>query len=169
MDEANSVIESPTDARTPAGEAAFAEYAKVVNDPTHPHHHGLKRGDKAANDYVDALYRKAYGNKQVALDANPGLSSETPRPEPHGHETHAPEDTVAETEVDTMLRRTFGDEYDTTMRDMRIGAGRLFGSDEGRALLDTLSPLIVDLGPEAEVAGIRFLSHLGQIAQRRTS
>ncbi len=49
------------------GEAAREEYAKVLSDPKHEHYEGFKRGDKKAQEYVNNLYLKAYGNGQVVL------------------------------------------------------------------------------------------------------
>ena len=51
------------------GESATDEYAKILNDPKHPQYEGFRRNDPKAIAYVDALYRRAYGNKQVQLDA----------------------------------------------------------------------------------------------------
>jgi hypothetical protein len=57
--------------RRPGGEAdgadVKAEYAKVMSDPTHKHYEGFKRGEKAANDYVNELYRQAYGTEPVKI------------------------------------------------------------------------------------------------------
>lgn len=52
-----------------SGEDARAELAKIMSDKNHPDHAGYWRGDKTVNAKVDELYRKAYGNAPVALDA----------------------------------------------------------------------------------------------------
>lgn len=49
------------------GDAAREEYAKVMSDPKHEHYEGFKRGDKKAQEYVNGLYSKAYGNAQVVI------------------------------------------------------------------------------------------------------
>lgn len=49
------------------GEQAREEYAKVMSDPKHEHYEGFKRGDKKAQEYVNGLYSKAYGNAQVVI------------------------------------------------------------------------------------------------------
>jgi len=72
-------------------------------------------------------------------------------------------DRTAQTEVEEMLRRSFGDDFDTQMRDMRVGGGYLFGTKEQQTILETLSQLITDLGPLAQVRGIRFLAEIGQL------
>jgi hypothetical protein len=55
-----------------------------------------------------------------------------------------------------------GDDYESEMRDMRIGAGHLFSSPEGAQALTALSALITQLGPLEEVRGIRYLAELGR-------
>ena len=65
----SSFIESlPVQGGQITGESATAEYAKVLNDTSHPHYEGFRRGDKAALAYVDDLYRRAYGTQKVSLD-----------------------------------------------------------------------------------------------------
>jgi hypothetical protein len=63
VDEPRSVLTDSTPSTstpgTPELSAARAEYAKVMNDPTHKHYEGFKRGDKAADAYVSELYKKA--------------------------------------------------------------------------------------------------------------
>src|SRR5262245_25028130 len=147
-----------------AGDAARAELTDIATNPANARHAGYLRNDPEVSAYLDTVYKRAYPGKMPSE----GLSSDRPpeaKPVEQQHASRLPEETVAHTEIDTMLRRTFGDEYDITMRDMRLGAGPLFGDEEGQALLEKLSQRIIDLdlGPEAEVAGIRYLAHLGQL------
>ncbi len=44
-----------------------AEHSKVMNDKTHPMYELYRKGDKKANDYVDDLYKKAFGTAKVDL------------------------------------------------------------------------------------------------------
>ena len=65
----SSFIADPAREAAAQGEQVRQELAKIMNDTAHPMHQAWKRGDKAANDYIDELYRKAYGAGQVALGA----------------------------------------------------------------------------------------------------
>lgn len=58
-----------------AHEAANIEYAKVLSDPTHPHFAGFRRGEKAAEAYVDALYKKAFPDAAPVQLGNEGPSA----------------------------------------------------------------------------------------------
>jgi hypothetical protein len=78
------------------------------------------------------------------------------------------EDRQAHSEIDTMLRNTLGDDYDSEMRDMRIGAHHLFSTPDGQKVLGALAPLITALGPLAEVRGIRFLAEIAQMVKHTT-
>jgi hypothetical protein len=49
----------------------------------------------------------------------------------------------------------------------RIGAEHLFSTPDGKKILDALAPLITDLGPLAQVRGIRFLAELGQLKKQQ--
>ena len=72
---------------------------------------------------------------------------------------------MAAMELDATLQRTFGEQYSSEMRDMRLGASYLFASPDGVKLLDHISPVISELGSHAEVASIRYLAELGRISQ----
>ena len=89
-------IEAPPS--TPALIAATAEYEKVLTDPTHQHYDGLRRGDKAANDYVDGLYRKALPNNAPVPIATESVSVTT----------DFSGDAQAQVEVEAALRTEFG-------------------------------------------------------------
>jgi hypothetical protein len=147
----------------PAAVAAREEYGRIMSDPTHEKHAGYLRRDPSVEAYIDGLYKKAY--QETSPPDAP--SDPVPLREPEQDSTMTFEDRQAHGEIDTLLRRTFGDEYDTEMRDMRIGGGYLFGTQETQALFEKLSPLITDLGPRAEVFGIRFLADLGRLAKQR--
>ena len=138
----------------PALVAANQEHARMLSDPTHPHYAGLRRNDQASIAYADGLFRKA-------LESPTGTA---PIQEPALQGMHlSAEDRVAQSETDAMLRQTLGESYDTDMRDMRIGAQHLFATPESQRVLEALSILITDLGPLAQVRGIRFLAELGQL------
>jgi len=49
-----------------SSDAAKAELAKIISDPTHKHHLGFKKipMDPEADRYVQDLYKRAYGNMQ---------------------------------------------------------------------------------------------------------
>lgn len=149
----------------PAGEAARTEMQRVMTDPQHPLHGAYRRGDNAAVDkHITPFYERAYGRGQVEI-GNPVFTTD-PDKAPSQLQPDASlsrEDRVAQTEVETMLNRTLGDDYEPEMRHMRIGANHLFSIPDGEKVLDALSPLITDLGPQVEVACIRFLAHLGRL------
>ncbi|BCA56685.1 hypothetical protein W02_38250 [Nitrospira sp. KM1] len=70
-------------AETPAAIACREEHAKVMMDKTHQHYAGYQRGEKAALDYVDSLYRKAYpGNRMIEIGG--GLIASSPPSEQLG-------------------------------------------------------------------------------------
>jgi hypothetical protein len=60
-----------------SGADAEAEYAKVMNDPKHPHYEGFKRHDPAAEAYVNELFRKAYGTEKVTIGQGVGIAGIT--------------------------------------------------------------------------------------------
>ena len=49
------------------GESARAELAKIMSDPQHPMYALYKKGDSKALAFVDEVYKKAYGTKQVEI------------------------------------------------------------------------------------------------------
>lgn len=146
-------IETPS---TPALDAATAEYEKMMTDPTHEHYHGLRRGDKAANDYVDSLYRKALPNNAPVPLTEEGISASTASSE---------DDWQAQTEVETALRQEFGENYDTVMRQMSVGGKYLFDGNEGQHALMVLTDRMSALGPKGEALGVKFLADLAHLQQ----
>ncbi len=46
---------------------AQAEFSKVMSDKTHKHYEGFRRGDKAAEAYVNELFKRAHGNEKVTI------------------------------------------------------------------------------------------------------
>ena len=141
---------------SPALDAATAEYEKVMTDPTHLHYAGLRRGDKAASDYVNGLYKKALpDNKPVEIGKEESVSATT----------DFSEDAAAQAETEAGLRAEFGETYDTVMREMGAGAKFLFDGDEGQQALTALSYRLTGLGPKAEALGIKFLADLSKLQQ----
>ena len=64
----SSYIESlPSKGGTISAEDARSEYAKVMNDPKHPHYEGFRRRDPKAEEYVNDLYRRAAGTEKVTF------------------------------------------------------------------------------------------------------
>lgn len=157
-------METEASEDTPALVAARAEHREIATNPENPRHAGYQRGDAQVSAYLDQLYRKAVP-QTPATQTDPA-----PIQEPALNDMTL-EDRVAQTEVEMMLRQTLGDSYDSTMREMGVGARHLFSTPEGVKILETLSPLITDLGPLAQVRSIRFLAELGELItnqQRRT-
>ena len=143
----------------PALDAARAELKDIATNPDNPRYAGYQRGNAQVSAYLDGLYKKA------CPETPPPDTPTTPASlrEPEQDNTMTLEDRAAQTEVEEMLRRSFGDDFDTQMRDMRVGGGYLFGTKEQQTILETLSQLITDLGPLAQVRGIRFLAEIGQL------
>ncbi len=135
----------------PALEAAQQELRDIATNPSNPRHSGYHKGDAAVSSYLEGLYRKA-----VPPTAAPAIER------PPAQDDRTLDERVAETEVQTMLRQTLGDEYDTEMRYMGVTAQHLFGGESGKAALDVLASAISELGPLAEVRGIRFLAEMGR-------
>jgi hypothetical protein len=150
-----------TDPVNPAGVEARQELARIISDPTHPMHEGYTRADKQVMDHIEGMYTKAYGGSSAPGETGRSLATwpgETPE-----QDAMTREDRVAQTEVETMLRQTLGTDYDTSMRDMRIGASHLFSIPDGEKTLAAFAPIITELGPLAEVRAIRFLAELGEM------
>jgi len=155
---------------TPLAEQATAEYRRVLNDPTHPHYEGLRRGDAQAENFVNDLYRRAHGSAPAVFGQGIEVTStpQSANTDP-GSVALSRETSVAQTEIETMLRRTFGEEYDSEMRDMRVGASHLFSQPDSVKVLDEVfAPVITRLGSCAEVAAIRFLAQLGRLSHTPT-
>lgn len=55
------------------GEDAKAEYARVIQDKTHPHYAGFQRQDPKSVQYVDELYKRAYGTEKVTIGQGVGV------------------------------------------------------------------------------------------------
>jgi hypothetical protein len=73
MQDSSFLDSLPVSAGQITGDAATEEYARILNDKTHPMYEAFRRRDPKAEAYVDALYRKAHGNQRVQLDAG-GMS-----------------------------------------------------------------------------------------------
>jgi hypothetical protein len=145
----------------PALEAAKAELTDIATNPSNPRHAGYHRNDPQVSAYLDTLYKKAL--PETPAQGTPPAPA--PLREPDQAPTMTPEDRVAQAEVETMLQRTLGADYDSTMSDMRIGASHLFAGPDGANALAPLAELITALGPLAQVRGIRFLADLGKLVK----
>lgn len=132
-----------------AGEAAKAEHARIATDSTHPMFAGYRRGDSQVMTYLDEMYRKAY--------PAPATDERALTPEAH-----------AAIDVDAQLRTTLGEQYNATMELMHTGAARLFSSSEHVKALDLFLPILTELGPAGEVAGIKFLAEIGRLHNNHT-
>lgn len=55
-------------------EQVRTEYAEIISNPKHPMHDGLMRRDPKVEQYVNDLYKKAYGNAKVAIGEGVGAS-----------------------------------------------------------------------------------------------
>ena len=147
----------------PAGLAAREELGKIMSDTSHPMHAGYLRNDKAVEAHLEAVYRKAY--PETPAPNTPPAPASTPEQAPDT--TLSLEDRAAHTELDTTLRRTFGEDYDSEMSNMRVGASHLFTSPESHKVLADFSHLITGLGPLAEVRAIRFLAEIGALIKQQ--
>lgn len=65
----SSILASQPSAGTSSatGDAVRSEVASIMSDPTNPKHKLYHQGDKATLEYVDELYKKAYGGGQVEV------------------------------------------------------------------------------------------------------
>jgi hypothetical protein len=115
------------------------------------------------HDYLHQLYQKAV--PQPTAPSTPTAPAPLRTPEPD--HTLTLEDRAAQHKTETMLRQTLGEDYESAMSDMRIGAQHLFSMPEGEKVLAAFAPLITDLGPVAEVRAIRFLGELGQLIKQQ--
>src|SRR5690242_2940406 len=105
----------------PLADQARNEYAKILSDPSHAMYEPLRRGDAKAENYVNELYRRAHGTAPVNFTQGITVSGSTSTAQPTNTDPSLPpesmrlsrEESVAQTEIDTMLRRTFGDGYDS--------------------------------------------------------
>ena len=162
------VTPPPPGAGSPVLEAARAELREIVTNPNNSRYAGYHKGDPDVSKYLDGLYRRAVPPTASPRTLDQGLSvttSDLERQSAQGEPgltALSREERVASSEVQTMLRQTLGDEYDTEMRDMGVGAKHLFGGEGGKAALDVLASTISELGPLAEVRGIRYLAELGR-------
>src|ERR1043165_5312557 len=59
------------EAENPMAVEVRTEYARIMTDKTHPMHAGYKAGDKKVDQYIDELYRRAYGTEPGKM---PGLT-----------------------------------------------------------------------------------------------
>lgn len=162
------VTPPPPGAGSPALEAARAELREIATNPNNPRYAGYHKGDPDVSKYLDGLYQRAVPPTASPVNLDQGLSVTTSALERQsaqgepGLNTLSREERVVASDVQMMLRQTLGDEYDTEMRDMGVAARHLFGGEGGRAALDVLANAISQLGPLAEVRGIRYLAELGR-------
>jgi hypothetical protein len=167
-----------TATQNPAAEAARAELKAIMSDPSHRLHTAWRHGDAAAVDrHLQPFYDKVAGASALVIDEEGLTVTGAPSSPPTEATLHPPnaeppaassaEDRAAQAEVDTMLRETLGDDYETEMRDMRIGAAHLFSIPDGQKVADAFAPLITELGPQAELLGVRFLAELGRLSTAR--
>ena len=150
-----------TDALHPAGAQVRQELTRIIGDPTHPMHAGYARGERQVMDHIEGMYTHAYGGSPAPVETGRSLTtrpSETPEPDAMTREHR-----VAQTEVEAMLKQSFGDSYDGEMSNMRVGASRLFAIPDGEKALAAFAPIITELGPLAEVRTIRFLAEIGEM------
>lgn len=153
---------------TAGNDSPLAELLKIQTDASHPMHAGFHRNDPEAISYIKGLYEKRYGNGAIQLGPSTAFTEPAEASTVSSPTGLSPEERVAQAEVDTFLRQTLGEEYDSEMRDMRMGSAHLFASPDGVKLLDHIAPVISGLGPQAEVLGIRFLAQLGRLAHTHT-
>lgn len=147
MDIQSMVLESST---TPAALAAREEYSAIMTDTKHPMHAGYLAGNKQVNDHIDGLYAK------LAQTAPPAKTESLVLVDDMSG------DGEAQVEIEIALRNELGSDYDDTMANMKRGASHVFAGDEGQAALTVLSHRISELGPQAEVLGVRFLSEIAK-------
>lgn len=141
-------------APNPAGIAAREEYVKILSDPTHPHHDGLKRNSKAANDYVTELYRKAYSNAPATIED--GLSVTT----------GGPDDVSALSAEDAQamaaLRQEWGTDYEAHLGDAQFGSSRLARVLGGE--VDDLTAAVLAAGGDLKLI-LNIARHFGKQAR----
>jgi hypothetical protein len=150
------MTETSTELTPSAAEIATAEHREIMLNPNHRLYAAFRRGDEAAHQYVGDLYRRAYPSDPAATPPIPVPPEVTD------------EERVAAQETDAMLRSVLGEQYESTMRDMRSGAARLFASSDHVKALDLFIPLLTELGPAGEVAGIKFLAEVGRLHHNHT-
>ncbi len=165
-------MESNTAVTTLVPDQAKAEYARVLSDPTHEHHAGLLRRDPKAEQYVDELYRKAYGSAPINFSQGIEVTGRSAPDPTNMDQVSAPdgptlsrEDRFEQAQTEARLQSVLGDEYSGVMREAGIGAATLFSGPKGLEALDLVAPAITALGVHAEVLAIRFLSELGRLWQ----
>ncbi len=156
-----------TDHAPSAGEAARTEHVQIMTDPTHAMHEAYKRGEDRVQAYIETLYRKAQssGPAPPSQGVRTGHASLPDQPDGQRLE-ESPEERAARLELDSTLRASLGERYDSEMDAMRQGAQRLFSSPDHVKALDVLAPMISELGPQAEIAGIQFLAQLRRLTNK---
>jgi hypothetical protein len=152
-----------------AGEALRTELADIASNTAHPLHAGYTRGDADVMRQIDEKYQQVYGAGQVAVgNEEVGISRDAA--DAAGETTLTGEDLIAHTEVNALLQSVFGDSYESEMRDMRIASAQLFGTGpDGHAALSLFADHVTSLGPQAEVAAVRFLAELGRLSTHEHS
>ena len=106
----------------PAGDDVRNEVADIMSNKQNPRHEGYHRQDKKVLDYVDGLYKKAYGTATV--DLSDGLTAggldEGQRPG-STEDAASPKDAEADDFAIRELRGEWGDRFDTQIDDARHG------------------------------------------------
>src|SRR5437867_3406667 len=100
--------------------AAQAELKDIATNPENPRHAGYWRNDARVSAHIAQLYKKAVPSKAPLPETPTQSTPPAPAPgrEPDQAPTMTPEDRVAQAEVETMLRQTFGEDYDREMAGM---------------------------------------------------
>jgi hypothetical protein len=142
----------------PALDAARAELTDIATNPANPRHAAYQRGDKQVSEYLDGLYKRAVPDTAAPATPTDPASGRDTEPAP----TLTAEDRIAQAEVETMLQRTLGEDYESEMSDMRIGVQHLSSRPDAAKALAIIAPLIGELGDLLQVRGIRFLAEIGQ-------
>lgn len=73
MQDSSFIDSIPTKGGEMTAEAVREEYHKIMTDPKHPMYEALRRRDPKAEQYVNDLYRKAYGNEKVQIGEGVGV------------------------------------------------------------------------------------------------
>ena len=166
----------------PAGDDVRNEVADIMSNKQNPRHEGYHRQDKKVLDYVDGLYKKAYGTATVDLsdgltagESMPTRLPEPPREAPVSAETSAASpDIDFQGRVDTALRDRWGVAHDAKKATLQVTAEHLFSGDLGGvdgAIFEALEANVLDgLQPGATVqAHLLFAQFLDDLARLRQS
>ena len=150
---------APAGANT--GEAARAEYAKILSDATHPMHAGLMRRDPAVERHINDLYRRAY--PVPSARESESVSIGEPVPIQPGETPDQAADRVRNEVILSPLKTEWGPDFDTRMSGVRAVARDLFGGEGWGEVFDELGAAIrTHYGPAGETAALRFLAALAE-------